>query len=174
MLTSPPGGQPQSGVSGHDPERALIRHSVATLAYRARKAVHGAPDGFADFRASPTSRPAGKILSHMCDLFDWALTMAKGATAWRDTAPQTWDVDCVRFFDSLARFDDYLASDAPLVAPASQLMQGPIADALTHTGQITMMRRMAGGPVRGESYARAEIVIGRVGSDQAPPRFEFD
>ena len=54
------------------------------------------------------------------------------------------------------------------------MFQGPIADALTHIGQIGMMRRMAGAPVRGENYFKADIAAGRVGAEQSAPRFEFD
>jgi len=47
------------------------------------------------------------------------------------------------FSPALKKFDDYLASEKPLQAPAEKLFQGPIADALTHVGQIAMLRRMA-------------------------------
>jgi hypothetical protein len=79
-----------------------------------------------------------------------------------------------RFFAALERFDAYLASDTPLHESAEKLFQGPIADALTHVGQIAMLRRMAGCAMRGENYHRAEIILGRVGPDQTPPRREFD
>lgn len=85
-----------------------------------------------------------------------------------------WEDEVSRFFTELKRLDSYLASDAPLHAPAEKLFQGPIADALTHVGQIAMLRRMAGAPLRGENYFRAEIVVGRVGSEQSPRPVEFD
>ena len=157
-----------------DATRTFLRHALATLAYRAEKAVRGAPPEFAAFRAGPTSRAAGEILAHMGDLFDWALTMAQGDVRWRDTPPAAWEADCDRLFAAIAAFDAYLASDAPLGRPAEVLFQGPIADALTHTGQLNLLRRLAGGPVRGESYARAEIVVGRVGREQSGRRVEFD
>ena len=72
------------------------------------------------------------------------------------------------------RFDEYLASDAPLACEAEQLFQGPIADALNHVGQIALLRRLAGAPIRAENYYRAEITRGRVGMEQTPPRREFD
>ena len=156
-----------------DAKRDMLRHTVATVAYRGRKAVTGAPDGFAEFRASESSRTPGEILAHVGDLFDWALSMAKGQQAWRDSAPQKWPQEVARFFETLTRFDAWLASDEPLATEPERLLQGPVADALPPIGQIAMLRRIAGAPVRAENYARADIVAGRVGSEQTPPKREF-
>ena len=156
-----------------DPARELLRHTVATLAYRAGKALRDAPASFATFAVSPGSRTPGQIVAHMADLFDWALSMAQGAQKWHDSPTQSWDADCERFFRTLSAFDDYLGGAQPLGTTVERLFQGPVADALTHTGQIAMLRRMAGAPVRGENYAKAEISRGRVGAEQAPPRVEF-
>lgn len=153
--------------------RALLRHTVATLAYRGGKAFRGAPPEFAAFRVREGSRTPGEILAHMGDLFDWALTLAQGAQAWHDSAPQAWGRDVDRFFAALEAFDAHLASAAPLACSAGELFQGPIADALTHVGQLTMLRRLAGAPIRGENYFKAAIAAGRVGADQSPPRVEF-
>lgn len=157
-----------------DGKREFLRHAVATLAYRGGKAVRGAPNDFAAVQAGPTTRPAVRILAHIGDLLEWALWLAKGQSVWRDATPQSWDAEVERFFDGLRRLDDYLASSAPLACPPEQLFQGPLADALTHVGQIATLRRLAGSPVRGENYFRADIVTGRVGPEQAPPRREFD
>jgi hypothetical protein len=153
--------------------RQLLRHTVATLAYRAGKALRGAPDSFATFSSGEKGRTPAQILAHMGDLLDWGLSISKGAQTWRDSQPLPWGEEVDRFFHALRAFDDYLASDAPLACPADKLFQGPVADALTHTGQLTMLRRMAGCPIRGENYFRAEIAAGRVGADQAPPSREF-
>lgn len=157
-----------------DEKRSMLRHTVATLAYRCGKAIADAPEGFAGFRTGPTSRTPVEVLAHIGDLLDWALRVAKGDSTYTEATPLPWKKECERFFAALKAFDDYLASDAPLGYPAEQIFQGPIADALSHTGQIGMMRRMAGSPVRGESYFRAEIVAGRVGAEQSSKRFEFD
>jgi hypothetical protein len=157
-----------------DPKRDLVRHTLATLAYRGGKAVRGAPPGFAAYHAAETTRSPGQILAHIGDLLDWALSVAKGKEEWFNSAPLPWDQEVERFFAALARFDAYLASEAPLHESPEKLFQGPLADALTHVGQIAMLRRMAGHPVRGENYHRAEVVAGRVGPDQTPPRREFD
>lgn len=155
-------------------KRELLRHTVATLAYRAAKAVRGAHPDFAHFRSAETTRTPLQILAHLADLFDWALALAENQHRWNPVAPTTWDADSKRFFTALARFDAYLASDRPLGWSAERLFQGPVADALTHVGQLTMLRRLAGLPIRGENYARAEIVVGRVTADQASSKIEFD
>ena len=161
-------------TSNPDPKRDLLRHSVATLAYRGGKAVRNAPAGFADFRGCATGRSAGQVLAHVGDLLDWALSIAEGKQTWRNSEPLSWDKESARFFDALKSFDDYLASTGPLHAPAEKLFQGPVADALTHVGQIAMLRRMAGAPVKGENYFAADIAAGRLGAEQAAPRREFD
>jgi hypothetical protein len=154
--------------------RELLRHGVATIAYRGGKALRGAPVSFAMFRIGDATRPPVKLVAHIGDLFDWALLMAQGKTVWKDSEPLAWDREVERFFATLKAFDDYLASDAPVHVTLEKLMQGPVADALTHIGQLAMLRRVAGAPIRAENYAVAEIVAGRTGADQAAARREFD
>ena len=155
-------------------KRQLLRHTVATIAYRGGKTVNAAPDGFNSFQVNETSRTPEQILAHIGDLFDWALSIASGAQKWHNSTPQEWDAEVARFFGALKRFDDYLSSDNELHCPPEKLFQGPIADALTHVGQLAMLRRMAGAPIKGENYFVAEIEAGRVGADQSSKRFEFD
>jgi hypothetical protein len=157
-------------------EREFLRHTVATLAYRAGKVVRGASPTLADYRLGPGTRSAVEILAHMGDLFDWATSMATGKPHWKSATPQTWDTECARFFSALKAFDDALAADQPLAYETTRFFQGPVADALTHTGQIALLRRLHGEPIKGESFIQADIKAGRVGSDQTPPdpRFEFD
>ncbi len=157
-------------------DREFLRHALATLAYRAAKAVRGATRAFATFRPGPTSRTPVEIVGHMGDLLDWALSMAEGEGRWNTARPQAWDEECARFFTALKAFDDALASGAEIRYELTRLFQGPIADALTHTGQLTMLRRLHGAPMKGESYNRADIVAGRVGAEQTPadPRYEFE
>jgi hypothetical protein len=152
----------------------MLRHTLATLAYRGAKALRDAPDGFAAFRVGPASRTPGAILAHLGDLLDWALALAGGRHEWHDSPPSAWEQGVARCFEALRRLDERLASAEPLGVPAERLFQGPIADALTHVGQIAMLRRLAGAPVRGENYFKAEIAPGRVGPAQAPPRREFE
>lgn len=159
---------------GKDPARELLRHTVATLAYRGAKAIRDAPEGFEALKVGETTKTPGAILAHVGDLLDWALSMADGTPAWADSEPLPWADEVTRFHAGLAKLDAVLASDAPLATPPEKLFQGPIADALTHVGQIALLRRLGGGPVRGENYFKADIAAGRVGPEQAPPKREFD
>jgi hypothetical protein len=156
-----------------DEKRALLRHTLATVAYRGGKVVRDAPASFATFQAGDETRSPAAILAHIGDLLDWGLSLAKGAQVWHNSTPLPWDDEVARFFDALTQFDDYLASESVLVCSPERLFQGPIADALTHIGQIAMLRRLAGTPIKGENYYRAEIASGRVTRDQAAPRQEF-
>jgi hypothetical protein len=150
-----------------------LRHAVATLAYRAAKVLRDAPR-FGDVRAAPSTRTASQIVAHMADLLEWATRAADGNAEWHTVPPGAWDADIARFFTALKALDDRLASESPLACEAQRLFQGPIADALTHVGQLATLRRLAGSGVRGESYFRADIAAGRVGPEQSPPTFEFD
>ena len=156
--------------------REFLRHALATLGYRCGKAVRGAPAEFASFKAGPATRTPAEVLAHIGDLLDWARWLAQGIKGGQNRKPLPWDAEVARFFAELRALDDLLASDAPLGNPPEKLFQGPVADALTHTGQLTMLRRLAGASVRGENYFRADIAIGRVGPDQVPPQpdNEFD
>lgn len=168
MTSAKPGSSPSS-----DPARQLLRHTVATLAYRGAKALRGAPEGFSSFSCGSGSRTPGQILAHIGDLLDWALSMADGSRQWHNSKPQSWSADVERFHAALTVLDAYLASDKPLQSPIEKLFQGPVADALTHVGQIALMRRMAGSPVKGENYFVADINAGRVGPEQIAPKQEF-
>ncbi|HZS71758.1 MAG TPA: hypothetical protein VFA13_07970 [Candidatus Acidoferrum sp.] len=156
-----------------DGARELLRHTLATVAYRGGKALRGAPESFSDFSPGESSRTPVQILAHIGDLFDWALTLAQGAERWSESKPLPWNAEAERFFASLAKFDEYLASGEPLHETPAKLFQGPVADALNHIGQIAMLRRLAGAPIKGENYHKAEIVTGRVGARQATPKREF-
>jgi len=158
-------------AAGDAAVRAFLRHTLATIAYRGGKAVRNAPETFAHFDGA--GRTPAQILAHIGDLFDWALTICKGETKWNDSQPLPWPREVERFHGALKVLDDYLASGAPLNAPAEKLFQGPIADALTHVGQIAMLRRMAGCKITGESYYVADIETGRLGQEQAKARKEF-
>jgi hypothetical protein len=162
--------QGQSGQTN----RALLRHAVATLAYRGGKALRGAPAEFTDYDAGQQCRTPGQILAHIGDLLDWALSLAQEKKEWHNSPSLPWDKGVERFFLSVRALDDYLASDALIGSSPEKLFQGPLADALTHVGQISLLRRLAGCPVRSENYLRADIAAGRVGADQTASRFEFD
>ncbi len=154
--------------------RELLRHALAVVAYRGAKTLRDTPPGFGEFSAGAGARTPAQILAHINDLYDWALWMAKGEWKWSDSVPGAWEDETVRFHRGLAAFDSYLEGPAPLGYPAEKFIAGPIADSLTHIGQLGILRRLVGSPVRGESYARAEIVSGRVGPHQAAPALEFD
>jgi hypothetical protein len=154
--------------------RDLLRHSLATIAYRAGKVIRDAPQGYVDFQAGNNCRTPIQILTHIGDLFDWALTMAKGQPAWHDSQPLPWPDEVQRFFESLKKFDDFLVGPEQLHASPEKLFQGPLADALNHVGQLEFLRRLSGMPIRGENYYKADIASGRVGKEQPSPKLEFD
>jgi hypothetical protein len=143
-------------------KRELLRHLCATLAFRGGIAISDAPENFAAFRAGEKTRSAGEILAHIGDLIQGSLFLMKGEFVYLQSPPQLWSEDVKRFFTVAREFDSYLASDAPFAQPVEKIMQGPIADALTHVGQIVMLRRLAGKPIYAESYYTVEIKAGEV------------
>lgn len=151
-----------------------LRQLAATLAYRAAKVLRDAPASFAGYSCGESTRTPQQIVAHMGDLMAWGVTIAKGGYEWKAGGSDDWNREVARFFDGLAALDAVLAADAPFEGSIEKLIQGPLADALTHVGQLAMLRGMAGAPVRPESYAKAAITIGRVGLDQPAPGREFD
>jgi hypothetical protein len=154
--------------------RAVVRQLIATLAYRAAKVLRDVPPGFGAATAGGATRSPVLIVAHMGDLMAWGVMLAQGQYVWKPAGGGDWDVEVRRFFDLLATLDGELATDGAFTGSIEQLIQGPLADALTHVGQLAMLRGMAGAPVRPESYARAAITRGRIGLDQAAPLREFD
>jgi len=163
----------QTGLVSDASTRAVLRHLTATLAYRAAKVLRDVPRDFGPRSFGDASRSPVLIVAHLADLMTWAVTLARGENVWKAEGSADWNVEVTRFFDHLAALDRELASDT-FAGSMEKLIQGPLADALTHVGQLAMLRGMAGVPVRPESYPRAEIQVGRVGPDQAAPRGEFD
>jgi hypothetical protein len=159
-------------LAGHE----LLRHSLATLAYRTSKAVRDAPASFASFGSTNGSRTPLQILAHMGDLMDWGLSMARDKGVWNDATPLPWDQEVQRFFAAVTAWDAYLAEGRELNVSWESMLQGAIADALTHTGQLALLRRLSGSPIRGESYNKSPIRIGQTGFEQpaATPGTEFD
>lgn len=157
----------------NDPARTALRQMAATLAYRAAKVLRDAPADFATQSFGATTRHPVKIVSHMGDLMAWGVSMAHGGQEWKPAGVSEWQAEVDRFFRGLAALDEAIAAD-DFSGSIDKIIQGPIADALTHVGQLALLRGMAGQPVRPESYARAVITAGRVGLDQEAPKAEFD
>lgn len=145
-----------------DVKREVLRHMVATVAYRGGLAITDAPEDFATFRAQETTRTAGEILAHIGDLLQGSLYLVKGELVYLTSDPLPWKKEIARFFSAVKELDSYLASEEPLACPVEKLVQGPVGDALTHVGQIVMLRRMAGKPIRPGQYFTAEIIAGEV------------
>ena len=162
-----------SYLSG-DAARPVLRHLAATLAYRAAKVLRDVPEGFGTRGFGASTRQPVLIVAHLADLMAWAITLVQDHVAWKAEGRGVWDVEVARFFANLAALDRELTTASLAPGAAEKLIQGPLADALTHVGQLAMLRGMAGAPVRPESYARASVTAGRVGPDQAPPGGEFD
>ena len=154
-----------------DGNREFLRHTLATLAYRAARALDGAPNEFAEFNGC--GKTPGEILAHMGDLFDWALSIAGGQQRWHNSTPRAWTEEKQRFFAALTAFDAYLAGPEPVHAELARLFQGPVADAINHVGQLALMRRLAGYKIKGENFFVADIQAGQTGANQPEPVKSF-
>ena len=157
-----------------NPELRPLRQLTATVAYRAAKVLRDVPPSFATFTCGAATRQPVQVVAHMADLMDWGVTIAEDAIKWNPGGSDDWNREVARFFDGLAALDRALAANGPFQGSVDKLIQGPLADALTHVGQLALLRGMAGAPIKPESYARADIVVGRVGRDQSPPGREFE
>jgi hypothetical protein len=145
---------------------------VAVISYRVGKPLREAPRAFVDYDTGDGRTPR-HIVAHLADLMEWTLSMSTGENRWRSDEPSVWDREVERFYAALAALDSYVGSEAPMHAELPRLLAGPIADVLTHVGQLALLRRMAGAPILGENYYVADIVTGRVGKEQPPARKPF-
>jgi hypothetical protein len=143
----------------------LLRHFLATLAYRCRKVILGAPQNFGDFDAGHGVRKPSEILSHMSGV----LLHAHSFLAAQESARMplgAWEEEVGRFFRILSELDKSLKSGLQWNGRTEeQILQGPLADAMTHVGQLAMLRRMASSPIPKESFDEAAIRPG----DVSPP-----
>ncbi len=143
-----------------DNKRELLRHLVATVAFRGRVAIEDAPTEFANFRIANETRTPAEILAHIGDLLVGSHILLRGDFVELASVPLSWDEEKERFVTTVRELDRFLASEEPLAHPVEKFVQGPIGDALTHIGQLVMLRRVAGAPVNPEPYFTADIVPG--------------
>jgi hypothetical protein len=152
-----------------DVKRALLRHFLGALAYRTQKVLRGAPPAFASFDPGHRARSPKELIRHMTSVLGYARTFFIGGN-YRADALDTMDAEAVRFHSMIAELAAHLADGTPLLGiTEEQLLQGPFADAMTHAGQLALLRRLAGVPVPPENFVFAEIGCDRLGTDQAEP-----
>ncbi len=150
-------------------DQSLILHFLAALAYRTQKALRGAPHGFSEFRAGPNVRTPHELLWHMTGLLGYARTLFIGGV-WRPERLDSFEAEVLRFHDTLEDVGRHLkAAELQGGVTYAQLLQGPLSDAMTHAGQLAMLRRLAGSPVPSENFLRASIRPENLGPDQPPP-----
>lgn len=153
-----------------DDKRSLLRHFLAALAYRTQKALRDAPPAFGDFRVAEEVRTPKELVRHMTSVLGYARTLFVGGRYWPEPLPSL-DDEISRFHEMLELLSRELESNAPLAegVSAEQLLQGPLSDAMTHAGQLAMLRRLAGDPVAPENFVFADINAERLGVEQAGP-----
>ncbi len=139
--------------------RRLLRHFLAALAYRTQKALREAPADFGSFRAADGVRTPAELIWHMTSVMGYACTCFVGGH-FNPLPLQTLEDEVARFHGILQDLAQHLESDAPLLAEISfeRLLQGPFSDAMTHAGQLAMLRRLSGSPVPPESFVDADIM----------------
>ena len=155
-----------------DRDRALLRHFLAAIAYRAQKALRDAPPHYARFSAGNRVRTPTELVRHMASLMGYVRTLFVGVGGSYPVHPDplpTFDAEVARFHEHLEQVGALLAAGTPLSITTEQLLQGPFADTMTHVGQLAMLRRLADAPVPPENFIYADIRATRLGTEQAPP-----
>lgn len=153
------------------PAPQLVRHFLAAIAYRFQKAVRGAPSDFADFSCGNQMRTPVEIVRHMTSVLGYARSFAIGGEyPVKPTPLPTWDHEVARFHEMLESLSPHIGEDGSLgTLTAEQMLQGPLADVMTHVGQLAMLRRLAGDPVPPENFIYADVSRERLGPDQPRP-----
>jgi len=140
----------------------ILRHLVATIAYRASRSLRNVPEGFESVRLDDTAMSAGELILHMTNVMAFALATVRQTDRLQHRA-LAWPQEVTRFYSLLGELDSKLAAGAVLEEGMDlRLVQGPLADILTHIGQLHAMRRKAGAPVDSASYIKADVRIGRI------------
>jgi hypothetical protein len=149
---------------------SLLRHFLAALAYRTQKALRGASPGFADFRAVENLRTPHELVWHMTGVIGYAVSLYRGER-FTPSRCETFSDEVRRFHEVLEALAGHLDTGSlPTEYSAAQLLQGPLADAMTHAGQLAMLRRIHGEPVPPENFLLADIGADNLSADQPPPR----
>lgn len=153
-----------------DEKRQLLRHFLAALAYRTQKAVREAPADFGHFRSGPGVRTPCELICHMTSVLGYARTSFIGGSYWPEPLQSLAD-EIQRFHEMLESLANHLKNGSPLLEGMTEerLLQGPFSDAMTHAGQIALLRRLAGAPVPPENFIVADIDAQRLGPDQSEP-----
>lgn len=151
-------------------KRKLLNHFLAALAYRTQKALRDAPQGFGSFRAIEGVRTPAELVRHMTSVLGYARTHFIGGRYWPDPLESLAE-EIERFHETIGMLAQHLRDGDPLLAGMTEerLLQGPFSDAMTHAGQLALLRRLAGAPVPPENFIVAEIEPDRLGPDQAAP-----
>jgi len=152
-----------------DDKKALLVHYLAALAYRTQKALRGARPGFASFRPVPKARSPHELLAHMDSVLGYACTFFVGGTYRLPPLPDL-AAEVERFHATVARLARLIEHESGWAGiTPEKLLQGPLADAMTHAGQLAMLRRLAGDPVPPENFVFAEVSASNLGPDQPMP-----
>ena len=147
----------------------LLRHFLAALAYRTQKALRDAPPSFGDFRVAEGVRTPAELVRHMTSVLGYARTFFVGGSYRPEPLPSL-DAEVARFHEMLEDLGAHLDAGTPLRdTTPERLLQGPFSDAMTHAGQLALLRRLAGSPVPAENFMKAEITAANLGPDQPPP-----
>jgi len=156
-------------LQGDEAKRALLRHFLATLAYRTQKALRGAPPDFAEFEAGNLTRSPLELVRHMTAMLGYARGLFRGEAYHAEPAAPL-RIEVRRFHHMLEDLSDHLRQgDALADITLERLLQGPLSDAMTHAGQIALLRRLRGSPVPPENFAGATVDASRLGEDQPTP-----
>jgi hypothetical protein len=142
---------------------------MAALAYRTQKALREAPESFADFAAAPGVRTPHELIRHMTGVLGYARTFFIGGK-WRPQKLPSFQEEILRFHELLKSLGQHLDDGTPFEGTTPErMLQGPFSDAMTHAGQLAMLRRLHGSPVPAENFVVADIDASNLGPDQPDP-----
>jgi hypothetical protein len=151
-------------------KRSLLKHFLAALAYRTQKALRGAPTGFGNFKAGHDVRTPSELVRHMTSVLGYARTYFIGGQYRPDELP-TLAEEIERFHKMLQKLGRHLEAGDEFLSDITEerMLQGPFADAMTHAGQLAMLRRMYGDPIPPENFIVANVSAENLTPDQPDP-----
>ena len=146
----------------------MLRHFLASITYRATKAIKNVPETYPAHDLGKGVKTPLRILHHITGV----LTYAHSFFEHYDTTHidvKSWDAEVGEFYSILSKLDKSIQEKKPKEVTEEQLLQGPLSDAMTHIGQLSMLRRLADSPLPSENFIFADVRKGAVGPNQPDP-----
>ncbi len=136
----------------------FIQHFLKVLSYRFEKAIHNAAESYPKHASGHGIRTPLELLGHMNGVLEFAISSLKNQPR-RNIPEQSWQEQITLYYEKLKELNQLMQENSFDTDTLERILQGPLADAMTHIGQLAMMRRLANSAIAGENYFAADMSL---------------